>query len=351
MPSSRSTAHTVAPRDTDTAIRAGTAMPKERTLVNAGRSMMTGLALGDALGWPTEFKNMRDIRSLFGERGIQEPPDPAIITDDTQMTIAVGRAIANHAHADVAVLMERMAQEFVEWGFSKDNNRAPGLSCMGGVRNLAKGIAWDSSGGLDSKGCGSAMRVAPIGFVYHDDLQRLRAVAIASSLPTHRHPSAIASAVGAAYLVKLALDRVHPLEMPARLASFVEGMSSQFDATLAKMNSVLAMEDEVSAMNIIGAGWLGYEAVPLALYCVIKYPDSWVDTVRRGANFEGDSDSIASIAGGIQALRLGPDSIPSEWLARLERREELEQLGAQLAAVKVSTEKKADGAPELPPTS
>ena len=84
MPSSRSTAHTVAPRDTDTAIRAGTAIPKERTLVNAGRSMMTGLALGDALGWPTEFKNMRDIRSLFGERGIQEPPDPAIITDDTQ---------------------------------------------------------------------------------------------------------------------------------------------------------------------------------------------------------------------------------------------------------------------------
>jgi ADP-ribosylglycohydrolase len=321
-------------QDTRSDMPTDPALAQARRLVDAGRSMMAGLALGDALGWPTEFKSMRDIRSRFGELGIQEPPEPALFTDDTQMTIAVARAVIAHGRADVAVLMERMAEEFVQWGFSEDNNRAPGLSCMGGVRNLAKGIPWERSGGLDSKGCGSAMRVAPIGFVYQDDPQRLRAVAIASSLPTHRHPSAIASAVGAAYLVKLALDGVKPLEMPSRLASFVGGMSPEFDTTLATMNSALSMKDEVAAMDAIGAGWVGYEAVPLALYCVIKYEDSWVDTVRRGANFAGDSDSIASIAGGIQALRLGADSIPAAWLSRLERRAELEQLGAQLAEVK-----------------
>ena len=312
-------------------------LPEARFMINAGRSMMVGLALGDALGWPTEFKSMRDIQSRFGELGIQEPPNPAMFTDDTQMTIAVARAVIGHARADVNVMMERMAQEFLDWGFSADNNRAPGLSCMGGVRQLAQGVSWERSGGLDSEGCGSAMRVAPIGFVYQEDPQRLRAVAIASSLPTHRHPSAIASAVGAAYLVKLALDGVEPGEMSARLMSFVGGMSTEFDTALATMNSVLGWTDEVAAMDTIGAGWVGYEAVPLALYCVIKYPDSWVDTVRRGANFAGDSDSIASIAGGIQAIRLGPDSIPSEWLSRLERRAELEELGSQLAAVRFSS--------------
>jgi ADP-ribosylglycohydrolase len=304
---------------------------EERRLATAGSSMMVGLALGDALGWPTEFKSMRDIHARFGALGIQEPPDPAIFTDDTQMTIAVARAVIAHPRADVAVLMERMAKEFVEWGLSEDNNRAPGLSCMGGVRQLARGVSWERSGGLDAQGCGSAMRVAPIGFVYQDDPQRLRAVAIASSLPTHRHASAIASAVAAAYLVKLALDGVDPAEMSARLASFVGGMSTEFDTTLATMNSVLDWKDEVAAMDRIGAGWVGYEAVPLALYCVIKNPESWVDTVRRGANFAGDSDSIASIAGGIQALRLGADSIPRDWISRLERRTELEHLGSQLA--------------------
>ena len=334
MPNPKSEgAHNI-PRSTQPDASLGEVPSEGRILATAGSSMMAGLALGDALGWPTEFKSMRDIRARFGELGIQEPPNPAIFTDDTQMTIAVARAVIAHPRADVAVLMERMAKEFVEWGFSEDNNRAPGLSCMGGVKQLANGVSWERSGGLEAKGCGSAMRVAPIGYVYQDDPQRLRAVSIASSLPTHRHPSAIASAVGAAYLVKLALDGVDPAEMSSRLASFVGGMSTEFDTTLATMNSVLDWKDEVAAMDTIGGGWVGFEAVPLALYCVIKNPESWVDTVRRGANFAGDSDSVASIAGGIQALRLGADSIPAAWLSRLERRAELEQLGAQLAEVK-----------------
>ena len=334
MPSPKSEGHETAQPVERVDVPVSPALSEARLMTTAGKSMMVGLALGDALGWPTEFKSMRDIRLQFGDRGIQEPPDPAIFTDDTQMTIAVARAVIGHSRSDVSVLMERMAQEFVDWGFSADNNRAPGLSCMGGVRQLAQGVSWDRSGGLDARGCGSAMRVAPIGFVYQEDPQRLRAVAIASSLPTHRHPAAIASAVGAAYLVKLALDGVVPSEMPDRIASFVGGMSPEFDETLATMRSVLSMSDEVAAMDTIGAGWVGHEAVPLALYCVMKYPDSWVDTVRRGANFAGDSDSIASIAGGIQAIRLGPDSIPSEWVSRLERRAELEELGAQLAELR-----------------
>jgi ADP-ribosylglycohydrolase len=80
--------------------------------------MMVGLALGDALGWPTELKSMRDIRSRFGELGIQEPPKPAMFTDDTQMTIAVAQAVIGHSSSNVSVLMEHMAQEFVDWRFS-----------------------------------------------------------------------------------------------------------------------------------------------------------------------------------------------------------------------------------------
>lgn len=317
----------------DTAASVVAAEP--RRLVQAGRSMMAGLALGDALGWPTEFKTMRAIQATFGPRGIQEPPNPAIFTDDTQMTIAVARALIEHHNADVPVLMERMAQEFLAWGLSPDNNRAPGNSCMAGVHKLSEGTPWDVSGSEYATGCGSAMRAAPIGFMYQDDPHRLRAVAVASSLPTHRHPSAITAAVAAAYLIKLALDKVPVNELTPRLTDFVKGMSPQFDAAIQTMNRVLAWPDEVVAMDAIGGGWVGFEAVPLALYCVLRYPNSWVETVRRGANFSGDSDSVASIAGGIQVLRLGPDSIPEQWLARLERRGELLNLGEQLANARI----------------
>ena len=92
--------------------------------------------------------------------------------------------------------------------------------------------------------------------------------------------------------------------------------------------------DEPAALSALGLGWLGHEAVPLALYCCARYPDDWVKCVQRGANTDGDSDSIASIAGGIQAARLGLDSIPKAWTQRLERRSEILNLSVKLAFAK-----------------
>ena len=57
----------------------------------------------------------------------------------------------------------------------------------------------------ESKGCGTAMRTAPVGLYFHGDLERLREVARASSLITHGHPCALAGGVATAYLVSLAL--------------------------------------------------------------------------------------------------------------------------------------------------
>ena len=56
---------------------------------DAAHGLLFGLALGDALGWPVEFESWDAIRARYGRDGIQHPPDPAIYTDDTQMTIAL----------------------------------------------------------------------------------------------------------------------------------------------------------------------------------------------------------------------------------------------------------------------
>ena len=57
-------------------------------------AILFGLALGDALGAPTEFLKLPEIKQQYGARGIQEPPDPALYTDDTQMTLASDRRLA-----------------------------------------------------------------------------------------------------------------------------------------------------------------------------------------------------------------------------------------------------------------
>ncbi|MBU4234417.1 MAG: ADP-ribosylglycohydrolase family protein, partial [Proteobacteria bacterium] len=55
--------------------------------------MMYGLALGDTLGSPVEFWELKGIRERYGPDGIQELPAPALFTDDTQMTLAVAEAL------------------------------------------------------------------------------------------------------------------------------------------------------------------------------------------------------------------------------------------------------------------
>jgi ADP-ribosylglycohydrolase len=76
------------------------------------------------------------------------------------------------------------------------------------------------------------------------------------------------------------------------------------------------------------------EAVLMALYCFLKSPDDFVATVRRGANTQGDSDSIASIAGGLSGAYLGVEALPAAWINRLEKSEYLGDVARRLAAAR-----------------
>jgi ADP-ribosylglycohydrolase len=71
--------------------------------------------------------------------------------------------------------------------------------------------------------------------------------------------------------------------------------------------------------------------VALALYCFLKYPDNYKKSVLRGANTNGDSDSIACIAGSISGAYLGINAIPAEWVCQIEKAQYLTNLSVRLA--------------------
>ncbi len=295
-------------------------------------AILFGLALGDALGAPTEFMPLREIKQTYGSRGIQEPPDPAFYTDDTQMTLALTEGLLDAGlNADLDTQMNAIGKRFVEWRYSPDNHRAPGMTCIRAVERFESGYHWREAGIAHSKGCGSAMRVATIGFLYQHDEPRLRTVAEASGLITHGHRTAVAASIGAAYAVKLALDNVPVAQYLPRMMAFTDGISDEFDDALRRVGHVGAWADEEAALDHIGAGWIAEEAVALALYCVIRYPDDYVACMRRGANSSGDSDSVACIAGGMMGARLGLPAIPSGWIERCENRDYLRDLAARMA--------------------
>ena len=102
------------------------------------------------------------------------------------------------------------------------------------------------------------------------------------------------------------------------------------------MQECIGWEDEEKALDYLGEGWIGEEAVALAMYCFMKYPDNYKKVVLRGANTNGDSDSIACIAGSISGAYLGIETIPAEWIKKIEKTDYLEELAVRLANKKES---------------
>jgi ADP-ribosylglycohydrolase len=299
------------------------------------QAIIYGLALGDSLGWPIEFLSTQKISIIYGAEGIQMPPDPALVTDDTQTTLAVAEALIEVGESDIDTLMTAVTHRLIAWSNSPENDRAPGHTVTEAIRTLEAGVPWRESGG-QAKGNGSAIRVAAIGYLYQHDPAKLLEVAHSTGIATHKNPASDAAAIGAAYLIKLALDGVAPDEYVGRTLEFTHGISSEFDEAMMRVGHVIEWTDELAAITHIGSGWIGEEAVAMAVYCAIRHFDDFLRAIRRAANIPGDSDSVGCITGGIVAAQLGLTAIPPEWISRLEHLEYLTDVANRLAAKKES---------------
>ena len=119
-----------------------------------------GLAVGDAVGYPCEFRSREKILQTFPPAGVTGPvalqdpiwPTPPYIvgsehpvgtyTDDTQMSIAVAQGLLDSEGGDLDATMKAIAGHFVRWSRSADNDRSPGSTCMTGCKALGKGVHW-----------------------------------------------------------------------------------------------------------------------------------------------------------------------------------------------------------------
>lgn len=303
---------------------------------------MVGLAVGDALGFPTEFISRARILERFGPHGVTnfEPGNghpPGTFTDDTQMSLAVANGLLEAQGDDLEAQLRRICEHFVAWSHSPDNDRAPGNTCLAGCRNLERGVPWREAGVASSKGCGSAMRVAPVGLRFFDDLDRVAEVARATALPTHGHLAAVEGAAAAALMVALALRGVSPEQMYAEIRQRCFGRSPDFDACLTRVPGLLDSPPEVAlARGGLGEAWVAEEAVASALYCVWRHPDDYRAAVLEAVNTDGDSDSIGAIAGSVVGARLGLEGIPPAWVQGVEESAHLQEIGRRLREAAVA---------------
>lgn len=303
---------------------------------NRYEACVLGLAIGDALGWPVEFMTHDRIRERFGPDGITDLHPSrrhplGTFTDDTQMSQALARAILSHGAGPEPEFITETARQFVQWSRSAENDRAPGSTCMAGCRALANDLNWRAPGRNDSKGCGTAMRTAPIGLAWHGDDERIIRLAARTSELTHGHPTATAGGVATALLVGWALDGVPPDDMLGRLVETAGPLSDEFRDKVLEVKPVLNREPS-AAYRVLGGAWTAHEAVACALYAFMRSPGDYERTVITAVNMDGDSDSVGCIAGAISGAFNGIEAIPERWRHEVEQRDELVRLAHELHA-------------------
>ncbi|GAQ64676.1 ADP-ribosylglycohydrolase family protein [Streptomyces scabiei] len=333
---------------------------KLRTKRSATGSLI-GLALGDALGHPTEFDDVPAILAKCGPWRKMALPKPAIVTDDTQMTLALGhglRAAMDRGSLGPETLERAVRKEFVEWFRSPENNRAPGHTCLVACDLLAvERHPWQFASQIHSKGCGANMRVAPLGLIGPlSDEQRAGAAQLQAAL-THGHPTALAASDLTAHAVRLLAQGAEPMGLVGRLRSYAYENRSHYHArwlgdlwtygqdpspehyisrgwddcleALDRVQAALRLPSpESDPCTATGEGWIAEEALATGLLCFLLFVDEPVTALRRAACTAGDSDSIAALAGAFAGAYHGPDAWPVEWADRIEYQGDLVSLGA-----------------------
>jgi len=315
-----------------------------------------GGAIGDALGWPVEFLSLSAIKRKYGEDGIRtldkDKQDVAQFTDDTQMTLFTIDGILRYQteilyaprpreyqvvqheaylrwlytqQAPPASLTEEILNGWLYHEPSLHQRRAPGSSCLSALQEV-----WAPGEGEavnDSKGCGALMRVAPVGLVYESE-EAFQKGKISATL-THGHPSGYLSA---AALAKIISELIKGESLTYALGVTMERLRKEdgHEEVLLYLKKAYELSTEEiepkRAIEALGEGWVGEEALAIAIYCALKYENDPREALLAAVNHDGDSDSTGAICGNLIGTWKGFDALPAEWVDAVEGKPILDQV-------------------------
>ncbi len=310
-------------------------------LLDRFRGCLLGVAVGDALGMPSEGYTAREIKTKFGLiREMTPAPEGHFhsgllagqFTDDTEETLLLAESIIEASGFSPDRFAEKLTAWGAAWTLDERLNRGVGFATRSAVESMIAGTAWQQSG-LAIATCGAAMRAAPIGLLYHTDLNIVKSYADLQSLPTHTSAAARAAAVAVAVGVALSVCGFSKEMIFRNAASQASRLDTEFTERLLWVESLLDLRPE-DALGLIRNSPLAMETVPAAFYCFLKFEPK--EALVMAASNGGDTDSIASITGSLFGAAFGASWIPESWLTVLEGRKRIEDAAIGLCQLYAS---------------
>lgn len=308
-------------------------------MLNKASGALAGVALGDALGMPSELWVPQRVKAEFGwiDRFLDAPAGHEIVdgfkagqvTDDTQQTFMLAQALVDHGRELSA---EDMAAALVAWA---DRVGATEGSFLGPSSakaiDLLKTGADPRTTGSAGETNGAAMRIVPVGIVcsskYPADLVDMVQEV---SLMSHNTGVAISGACLVAGIVSAALDGADVDQAVAFGTAVAEEGRARGVQTVAasvaaraKLAVELARSEAADAEFLeslydqVGAWVTTTESVAAAVGILVRAKADPVTAAVLSANLGGDTDTIGAMSTGMAGAFAGIDAIPPETVDQL----------------------------------
>lgn len=260
------------------------------------KSAIYGLAIGDALGVPVEFKQRGtfsvDDMIGFGTHNQQ----PGTWSDDTSMTLATMDSIKECNGVDVLDMYMKFREWIYEGNYAVDGNVFDyGITTMTAIR---QGHGEDAE---MSNGNGSLMRILPLAFT---DASNMEIEAV--SAITHGH---YISKIGCVYYVEIARQ----LLKGHNLKEIIENM--EFESPYDRLSYIHTLNED----DIQSSGYIVH-TLEASLWALLT-TNSYKDAVLRAVNLGSDTDTVGAVTGGLAGIIYGLDGIPEGWLEALRGKE------------------------------
>ena len=307
-------------------------------IINTAKDILFGVAVGDALGVPVEFKSRQTISTnpitdMIGYGTYHLPA--GTWSDDSSLTFCLAEALTQNFDLNV------IAQNFVKW--THENYWTPhgnvfdiGIATRQAISKLARGERPELAGGFDvsSNGNGSLMRISPLLFYLLDKSinERYEITKQVSSI-THGH---IRSVIACFYYLEFARQLFErkdkfeiyknlQLEITDHLTSLSINQTeiALFDRLL---NSDIHKLDED---QIHSSGYV-LHTIEASIWCLLT-TDNFKDAVLKAVNLGEDTDTTGAVTGGLAGILYGLENIPPKWITQIARKDDIENLAERLA--------------------
>jgi ADP-ribosyl-[dinitrogen reductase] hydrolase len=295
----------------------------DRAVQERARGALVGLAIGDALGAPVEFKDrgsFLEVREMLAGGYFKLPA--GAWTDDTAMALCLADSLLHDGNLDVKDLLDR----FLGWIYENENTSTG--QCVGVGQNTFAVLGnYRRTGALTapavngrSDGNGALMRLAPVACRHWSNPSKARAIARSQSYATHASELSAASCDAmASILCDLIVGR--PWEDAlAKIAA---------DPWPEEIGAILAGGWQAKPHDEISSSGYVVDTLEAAIWAVgttLSFEEALIAAVNLGH----DADTVGAVAGQLAGARYGVRTIPARWRELLIQHDKIDRRARDL---------------------